>query len=84
MAGKSANNAIFIKRHLQGKYKVTKKRLPYVFVDVEKSFEMILRRAIICVLLRQSTQKGTCMDSNCTLQKLKIKEKGCWRNIRHF
>ena len=45
--GKSTTDAIFILRHIQQKYTEKKKRLYHIFVDLEKAFDRVPRRALV-------------------------------------
>ena len=51
--GKSTEDAIFIVRQLQEKYTEKKRKLYHVFVDLEKAFDRIPRKAIEWALRRQ-------------------------------
>ena len=51
--GKSCNDAIFITRTLQAKYLEKKRKLHHVFIDLEKAFDRIPRKAIAWALRRQ-------------------------------
>ena len=51
--GKSCTDAIFITRTLQAKYLEKKQKLYHVFVDLEKAFDRIPRKAITWALRRQ-------------------------------
>ena len=51
--GKSCTDAIFILRRLQEKYGEKKKKLYHIFVDLEKAFDRVPRRAIEWTLRRQ-------------------------------
>ena len=51
--GKSTEDAVFIVRQLQEKYLQKKRKLYHVFVDLEKAFDRIPRRAIEWALRRQ-------------------------------
>ncbi len=53
MGGRSTLDAIFITRLLQEKYGEKKKKLYHVFVDLEKAFDKVPRRAISWALRRQ-------------------------------
>ena len=53
MPGKSCTDAIFILRRLQEKYIEKKKKLYHIFVDLEKAFDRVPRRAIEWALRRQ-------------------------------
>ena len=44
--GKSCNDAIFITRTLQAKYLEKKRKLYHVFIDMEKAFDRVPRKAI--------------------------------------
>ena len=50
---KSTIDAIFIVRQLQEKYMEKKKKLYHIFVDLEKAFDKIPRKAIVWALRRQ-------------------------------
>ena len=52
-AGKSTIGAMFIVRQLQEKYLEKKKKLYHIFVDLEKAFDKIPRKAIEWALRRQ-------------------------------
>ena len=52
MAERSTVDAIFIVRQLQEKYREKKKRLYHIFVDLEKAFDRVPRRAIAWALRR--------------------------------
>ena len=52
--GKSCNDAIFITRTIQAKYLEKKRKLFHVFVDLEKAFDRIPRKAITWALRRQN------------------------------
>ena len=45
-SGKSTVDAIFVLRQLQEKFGAKKKELFLVFVDLEKAFDCVLRKAI--------------------------------------
>ena len=51
--GKSTTDAIFILRQLQHKYTEKKKKLYHIFVDLEKAFDRVPRRALVWALRRQ-------------------------------
>ena len=44
--GRSTTNAIFIMRQLQERFSEKKKKLYHVFVDLEKAFDQVPRKAI--------------------------------------
>ena len=46
VSGRSATDAVFIVRQLQEKYLAVKKQLFFVFVDLEKAFDRVLRKVI--------------------------------------
>lgn len=54
MAGKSTIDAIYIIRQLQEKYLVKQQQLSHVFVDLEKAFDRVPRKAISWSLRRQN------------------------------
>jgi len=54
-AGKSTIDAIFIVKQLQEKYMEKKKSLTYIFVDLEKAFDRVPRKAIQWALRKQDT-----------------------------
>ena len=51
--GKSTTDAIFIVRQLQEKYTEKKKKLYHIFVDLEKAFDRVPRRALVWAMRRQ-------------------------------
>ena len=53
MPGKSCTDAIFALRRLQEKYGEKKRKLYHIFVDLEKAFDRVPRRAIEWALRRQ-------------------------------
>ena len=53
MAGKSTIDAIFIMRQLQEKFCAKKLKLYHIFVDLEKAFDRVSRKAIVWSLRRQ-------------------------------
>ena len=55
---KSTEDAVFIVRQLQEKYLQKKRKLYHVFVDLEKAFDQIPRRAIEWALRRQLIPVG--------------------------
>ena len=55
MPGKSCVDAIFIVRRLQEKYLEKRKKLYHVFVDLEKAFDRVPRKAIEWAHRRQKT-----------------------------
>ena len=46
MKGKVTTAAIFIIRQMQGKFRVTGKKLSFGFVDLEKAFDRVAREVI--------------------------------------
>ena len=53
MPGKSCTDAIFVLRRLQEKYGEKKRKLYHIFVDLEKAFDRVPRKAIVWALRRQ-------------------------------
>ena len=53
MAGRSTSDAIFITRQLQEKYQAKKGKLYHIFVDLEKAFDKVPRRAVTWALRRK-------------------------------
>lgn len=57
MQGRGATDAIFIVRQLQEKYLVKKRELHLVSVDLEKSFDRVLREVLQWVMRKMVVEK---------------------------
>ena len=68
MPGRGTVDAVFVLRRLIEKFRAKNKKLLFVFVDLEKAFDRVLKEAICCCISSRATIKFISCESWCPLR----------------